>query len=214
MEPVLNTFDSGINHEKKIPELIFLQALKNIDFSLKQNPLSLNSRKQHAEVHRSLGIYYEEQIKNYDKADFHYDQAIDSFTKMQDLGGKIASIGNIAEMYYNKALLRNLQGKPGESISFLDKAIETNQEVLDITQAKFAVYNNTMQFHYEKIETLVENQQEYEYLLDEYFAFVNRICGFDYLEKLHWYIIDDIIDSYTKLGIDTMNRFPECQFEK
>ena len=214
LEPVLNTFDSGINHEKKIPELIFLQALKNIDFSLKQNPLSLNSRKQHAEVHRSLGIYYEEQIKNYDKADFHYDQAIDSFTKMQDLGGKIASIGNIAEMYYNKALLRNLQGKPGESISFLDKAIETNQEVLDITQAKFAVYNNTMQFHYEKIETLVENQQEYEYLLDEYFAFVNRICGFDYLEKLHWYIIDDIIDSYTKLGIDTMNRFPECQFEK
>ena len=113
-------------------------------------------------------------------------------------------------MYYNKALLRSLQGKPEESVDFLNQAITINAEVLDITQAKFSVYNNSMQFHYELIETLVENNWPYQEYLDEYFDFVNQICAFDYLEKLHWYMIDDIMVSYQNLGIETTDRFPAC----
>ncbi len=203
------TFDTGT----QIPEVFFLQALNNINQALRSDPTSLSYRKKHAVVHRALGIYHEEQTSNYAQADYHYDQALASFQQMEALGGRIASIGNVAEMYYNKALLRSLQGKPEDSIEFLKQAITINAEVLGITQAKFSVYNNTMQFHYELIETLVENNRPFEQYLDEYFDFVNQICAFDYLEELHWYIIDDIMVSYQNLGIETTDRFLACALD-
>jgi serine/threonine protein kinase len=214
MNNMIETFDIELDESMKTPEVFFLQALKNINLALKIDPSSLGHRKSHAVVHRALGIYHEEQTADYEKADFHYDQSLASFKAMEDLGGKIASYANVAEMYYNKALLRNLQGKPNESIDFLQQAIAINAEVLDITQAKFAAYNNTMQFHYELVETLVENNWPYEQYLDEFFGFVNQMCEFDYLEELHWYMIDDIMVSYNNIGVDTTDRFPSCSVEK
>jgi len=207
------SFDIEQNDSMQRPELFFLQALKNINQALKSNPTSLGYRKKHAVVHRALGIYHEEQTANYKLADFHYDQSIASFKKMEQLGGRVASMANVAEMYYNKALLRTLQNKPEQSVQYLKQAIAINAEVLEITQAKFAVYNNTMQFHYELIETLVENNWPYEHYLEAYFSFVNKMCEFEYLEELHWYMIDDIMDSYQKIGVDTSGKFPSCALE-
>jgi len=214
MQSIIDTFDITYDKNIKTPELFFLQALKNINLSLKSNPNSLSSRKLHAEVHRALGIYHEEQTANYEIANSHYDKSIESFKLMEELGGKVASLGNVAEMYYNKSLLKSLEGKADESIEYINKAITINQQVLEITKAKFGVYNNTMQFHYALIETLIKFDREYKHLISEYFDFVNAICQMDYLEKLHWYIIEDIIVSYAKLGVDIENQFPHCESRK
>jgi serine/threonine protein kinase len=214
LNKMIETFDVLYDSEIETSEIFYKQALKNINKALESNPTSLKYTKSHAVVHRSYGIYHEEITANYDKADFHYEESMNSFKKMQKLGGKIASLGNVAEMYYNKALLRSLQKRPDESIEYLKQAIKINAQVLEITQAKFSIYNNTMQFHYELIETLVENKRPYEHYLDEYFSFVNHICGFDYLEKLHWFMIDDIMWSYNNIGIDTENKFLTCMTKK
>jgi len=210
MDEIIKSFDVQHTENVKIPELFFLQALNNINLSLKSNPTSLRSRKQHAVVHRALGIYHEEQTANYAQADFHYDESIASFKLMEGLGGKVASIGNVAEMYYNKSLLKSLEEKPDESIDYMKKAILINNQVLDITKEKFGVYNNSMQFHYSLVETLIKFDREYNHLIEEYFEFVNHICQMDYLEQLHWFMIDDVILSYAKLGVDTENKFPHC----
>jgi serine/threonine protein kinase/Tfp pilus assembly protein PilF len=214
LNKMIESFDVDYESTAKLAEIFFLQALKNINQAMKMDPTSLTYTKSHAVVHRALGIYHEEQTANYTQAEFHYDESLASFIKMEELGGKVASLGNVAEMYYNKALLKNLQGKPDESISYLEQAIAINAQVLEITQAKFSGYNNTMQFHYELIETLVENNRPYKHYLDEFFSFVNKMCEFDYLEQLHWYMIDDIMDSYKKIGVETENRFPSCGLEK
>lgn len=207
---MIESFDVSQEESVAIPEMFFLQALKNINKSLKIDPNSLRAMKKNAQVHRALGIYHEEQTGNYELAELHYNKSLESFQKMEALGGKIAGIANVAEMYYNKALLGVLKGEPDKSIAYLRKAIVINEKALKITKEKFGIYNNKLQFQYSLIETLKKNDYAYQNELNEIIVLLNKLCHFDYLEKLHWAIIDDITFSLKNFGINIDNQVPSC----
>jgi tetratricopeptide (TPR) repeat protein len=175
IKPLIKLADFAINQGKD-PNDYYQQAMQSAKRAIAINPDHANIWTELAKLHNKQADNLLALQKNYDRAEKHYHQAIESFEKNRSIDPSIDSLLNIAEVEYSLHQLKLLQASPLDAIKFLEKSVAHRVDALPLRMVYFDKILRVLELQIDLIELKKSHLQNVDEDINHAQSYIESLC--------------------------------------